>query len=235
MIGKSFLKALVFQMNKDIVIIGTGGFGREVLHLIESINNASIAPVYNVIGFLNNDSSSWGNSCNGVKIIGDETVLQFFKSPLHIAIGIGDPSVKRKVVQKLGDSVVYPNLIHPSVKISKTNSLGIGNVITEGCVLTCNLTIKNHVMINLACTVGHDTIIDDYVVVSPGVNVSGNVYIGEGSYIGTGAKILEKLTLGAWSTIGGAALINKNVNNNATVVGVPAKEIKIKNDGWQLQ
>lgn len=224
-------------MNKDIVIIGSNGFAKEVLFLIEDINKVNSAdfqkPVYNVLGFINNEPNTWGTLLNGYPILGDDEWILNHPSRLSVVVGIGRPYIKRKIVQRLADRVDYPTLIHPSVIRSQHINFGKGVIITAGNVLTTNIKIKDHVMINLSCTIGHDTQIESYVVISPGTNVSGNVHVGEGSYIGTGATILEKIRIGNWATIGGAALINKDVNNNVTVVGVPAKEIKVKEDGWQ--
>lgn len=221
---------------RDIVIIGNGGFGREVLELIRDINIYSRNP-YNIIGFLNNDPTTWGNNCNGIPILGDESVLDTL-GKISVVVGIGDPQVKRKVVEKLNGKVSFPNLIHPSVIASKNvsggNSIGKGNIITAGNILTCNISIKNHAMINLACTLGHDSVINDYVVVSPGVNISGNVIIKEGAYLGTGCTILENKIIGSWSVVGGGALVNTDIPDNCTAVGIPAKVIKTKSEGWYL-
>lgn len=223
--------------SRDIVIIGNGGFGREVLELIRDINHYTNHP-FNILGFLNNDKNSWGQVCNGINILGDESFIDDHLGRLSVAIGIGSPVIKRKIVEQLKGKVDFPNLIHPSVIAGKGagagNFLGEGNLITAGNILTCNITIKNHVMLNLAGTVGHDVVIDDYVVVSPGVNISGNVNIGEGAYLGTGCTVLEKKNIGKWSVIGGAALVNSDIPDNTTAVGIPAKVIKTRDEGWHL-
>lgn len=224
---------------KDTVIIGSGGFAKEILFLIDEINNINKMnfknPIYNVLGFINNDPNTWGMQINNIPIIGDDNWVLNYMFPLNVVIGIGSPYIKRKIVQRFGNKVNYPNLIHPSVIKSNYIKFGCGIIITAGSVLTTNIEIKDHAMINLACTIGHDVKINSYAVLSPGVNVSGNVSIGEGTYIGTGTTILEENIVGHWSTVGAGAMVNKNVDDNATVVGVPAKQIKIKEAGWQEQ
>lgn len=236
----------------DIFIIGTGGFAREVVELIEDINeHISFNPpikssffgyghTWNILGYLDSDSTRWGTKVNGYEVLGDESVLDEYLQKSegiypHVAIGIGSPQIKRKIVEKLNGKVFFPNLAHPTATIGRhETTFGVGNIITAGCVITCNVSIGNHVMINLNCTVGHDAVIQDYTVMSPGVNLSGNTVIEEGCYIGNGASILEKKTIGAWSIVGGLALVNSDLPKNTTSVGVPAKVIKTRDDGWHL-
>ena len=82
--------------------------------------------------------------------------------------------------------------------------------------------------LNLACTVGHDTVIGDYSSFMPTCNISGEVNIGEGVYCGTGAKIINQKNVGKLSTIGAGAVVIKDVPDYAVVAGVPAKIIKYK-------
>jgi len=236
-------------MNKDIepiVIIGSGGFAREVLMLIRQLNKYNIennnTPLYKIIGFIDNDKNKWNTLINNLPVLGDEEWLLNYnkreKKILNAALGVGQPFLKRKIVSNLGENVKWPNLIHPSAIISideqDGNKMGVGNIITANNILTCNINIGNYIMLNLACTIGHETVIDDYVVISPGANISGNVHLHEGVYVGTGAKILEKITVGKWSTIGGAALVNKDIDDNSVAVGVPAKVIKQLSNGWHI-
>jgi serine acetyltransferase len=114
-------------------------------------------------------------------------------------------------------------------------SIGLGVVIGAGSILTNQITIGNHVHINLDCTIGHDVIVNDFVTLSPGVHVSGNVVFGPGCYVGTGANILEKLQIAEWSIVGGGCTVTKNVPANSTVVGVPGQVIKTRDAGWHLK
>jgi sugar O-acyltransferase (sialic acid O-acetyltransferase NeuD family) len=145
---------------------------------------------------------------------------------------------KKRLVDKLaplGSRVKFPNLIHPNVIMGSHINLGVGNIITAGNILTCNIEIASHVMVNLACTVGHDSICENFVVVSPKSAISGNTPLKEGCYLGTGCTVIEKKTIGSWSVVGGAALVNKDVPDNATVVGVPGVVIKTRERGWHLE
>ena len=80
-------------------------------------------------------------------------------------------------------------------------------------------------MVNLLCTIGHESVIGRGAVLNPTVNISGGVTIGEGVLIGTGAQVLQYLTVGENATVGAGAVVSKNVEPGTTVVGIPAKPL----------
>lgn len=92
--------------------------------------------------------------------------------------------------------------------------------------MTVDVNIGKHVIVNLSCTIGHDTVINDYVTIFPGVNISGGVYIGKNSNIGTGSAILQYLKIGENVTLGSLSNVIRDIPNNCTAVGNPAKIIK---------
>ena len=95
-------------------------------------------------------------------------------------------------------------------------------------VFTTNIKIGNHVFVNLGATIGHDTIIEDGCVLNPGSNISGGVLIKAGTLIGTNATILQYNNIGAGVIVGAGAVVTKDVQDNTTVIGVPAKPINKK-------
>ncbi|RQP12719.1 MAG: acetyltransferase [Chryseobacterium sp.] len=209
---------------KDIAIVGAGGFGREVKMLIDQIN--SVKSVFNIAGFY--DDKEYSADINGVPYLGDLSKIEQIDRPLDIVIAIGDPTIKKRVVSAISNpNISFPNLIHPGVLIGKDAvALGRGNVICAGNILTVNIAVGDFVILNLACTVGHDTEINDYCSFMPGVNISGEVKIEESVYVGTGAKIINQLTIGEGTIVGAGAVVSKSLPSCCTAVGIPAKPIK---------
>lgn len=212
-------------MNK-IAIFGSGGFGREVLMLIDQINKEK--KQWEFIGFFD-DGKEIGSNVNGYSILGGTLELNnYISSDLYLVVAIGNPYIKRKIIGNLNNSKIkFATLIHPSVSIQNYGlSIGYGCIITSGVILTVNIEIGNHVILNLGCTVGHDTKIGDFCSFMPSVNISGEVIIEEGVYVGTGAKIINLLTIGEWTTVGAGALVVKSLPSNCTAIGIPAKPMK---------
>lgn len=216
-----------------LLVFGSGGISKETYSLVKQINEHNSQKVYNFIGFVEDEASKIGvEIIDGYKVVTcDEEILEYIScfSVIGIIIPIGNPKVKSIIYNKINgnENVVYPNLVHPSVKFDEnTVRLGIGNILTAGVNLTCDIKIGNFNLINLNSTIGHDTEIKDYNVINPLVAVSGNVIVNNGCLVGTGAKILQQLTIGENVTIGSGAVVVKDVEENCTVVGIPAKRIK---------
>lgn len=211
---------------KDIAIFGVGGFGREVLALIKDINKVS--PTWNIVGFFD-DGYEKGVMVNGFPNLGKTDDLNKWDKPISLAVSIGSPVIKKKILNKITNPLVnYPTLIHPSVWIGDREfvEIGKGCIICAGVMITTNVQIKDFVILNLQCTVGHDVVINDYAAFMPSVNISGEVIIGKGVYVGTGAKIINQLEIGDYTIVGAGAVVAKTLPAKCTAVGVPAKPIK---------
>jgi len=220
---------------QKVVIIGSGGFAREVLDVFDAVN--AVQPTFDVIGYVvDTEYGTPGTIVNNKPILGSFDWFRQKKTDVQAICGVGASEIRRKLVtraEQLG--VQFCSIIHPNATLTKWIEIGKGVVITAGCILTNQIQIGHHVQLNLNCTIGHDTIIEDFVTLAPGVLVSGNVRIKKGCYVGTGSSIIEKITLGTWSTIGAGSAVINDIQNNSTAVGVPAKEIKTKMDGWHLK
>lgn len=208
-------------MKKEIIIYGAGGLGREVLTLINAL------PEWQPIGFID-DNVPAGTEVKGLKVMGGLSVIQKMTSITNVILAVGSPLVKQRLEEQLlKHSVYFPKLIHPSVILQDSSSItvGAGSIITAGCILTTDIYIGKHVLINLNTTVGHDCTIEDYTSVMCGVNIAGSVNIGRSVFIGSGANILNQASLGESCTVGMGAVVLKDVLQHTTVAGVPAKEI----------
>lgn len=114
---------------KDIVIIGAGGFGREVAWLIEDINRYN--KEWNIKGFVDDNPELEGRLINGYEVIGN---IEWLKSQeLYVVSAIGDPITKKKILHRLKNSKNnYPILIHPSAIYSDSVKFGEGSIICAG-------------------------------------------------------------------------------------------------------
>lgn len=211
---------------KQIVIVGAGGFGREVKCLIDAIN--TVSPTYTLLGFYD-DGFSRGTIINGLPVLGNVMDMFALADDVAVAVAIGTPKVKQQVVQQLASkSFSYPVLFHPSVIVSTDAVVfGRGSIICAGTILTCNITVGDFVLLNLSCTVGHDTVLRDYCSFMPGVHISGEVIVESAVYVGTGAAVINGVVIGSETIVGAGAVVAKSLPSNVTAVGMPAKPIKI--------
>ena len=212
---------------KKIVIVGAGGFGKEVKMLLDQINSSS--HVYEFLGFYDDNVPKRSYINDGI-VLGDIADLAAVDHHLHAVVAIASPIVRKKMVALLsGSNISFPTLIHPSViRGSDSVSIGDGCIICAGNIITCNIDIQDFVILNLGCTIGHDSVIGTYTSLMPAVNVSGQVLIQDSVFIGTGAILLNQLTIGARTTIGAGAVVTKTLPEDCTALGVPAKIFKAK-------
>lgn len=213
-------------MKKNLYIIGAGGFGREVAWLVERINENN--PTWDLKGFIDDDEALWGTYEDEYPVLGgcDFLLDKAEISDLFAVCAVGAAQTRKKIIDKLDGKVSFATIIDPSVIISKRVEIGDGSIICAGTIITVDIKIGNHVIINLDCTLGHDDIVHDFVTIYPSANISGNVEIGECSELGTGMKIIQGKKITAGSIIGAGAVIVKDIDKTGMYVGIPAKAIK---------
>lgn len=209
---------------KDLYIIGAGGFGREVAWIVERIN--SIKPTWNLKGFIDDKETLWGSTEGEYHVFGGCEYLSALED-VYAVCAVGSSNVRKKIIEKLKDtSVKFATLVDPSVLYSNSVKIGEGAIVCAGTIITVDVNIGDHVIVNLDCTIGHDAVIDDFVTIYPSVNVSGNVLIGECSELGTGTQIIQGKKVISNTIIGAGAIVVKDCLESGTYVGSPAKKIK---------
>jgi len=211
---------------EKVVIIGAGGFGREVLDVFLAENEVSKR--WEILGFVDDDPELQGKTLNGYPVLGS---FDWFKTinprEIKVITAVGNNEVRRKVVEKVQSiGLEFCSVVHPNVIMTPFVSIGQGVVVTAGCIFTNQIKIGNHVIVNLDVTIGHDTIIEDFVNLNPGVHINGNNKIQEGAYVGSGAVTIQDITIGKWSIIGAGAVVVMNIPEKVVAVGVPAKVVK---------
>lgn len=211
---------------KDLYIIGAGGFGREVAWLVERINE--IESTWNLKGFIDDNTAIHGSLQDDYSVIGGCDYLMNITQEVWVVCAVGSAKIRKKIIEKLKNyaNVKFATLIDPSVMRSDRVDIGEGSIICAGTIITVDISIGSHVIINLDCTIGHDDIIHDFVTIYPSVNVSGNVVVGECAELGTGMQIIQGKSIGRESIIGAGAVVIRNIPEKCTAVGSPAKPIK---------
>lgn len=216
---------------RKIVIIGAGGHAREVLDILLTCHTDESTEL---LGFIDENPDRHGQILVGFPILGDfRWFEQVNRSEIAVICAVGAPYVCRKLVNRakaLG--LQFANVISPQAWISPHARLGQGVIVFPGVIINSGVLIGNHVTLNVSVTVSHDTVIGDFCNINPGAHLAGNVSIGEGCYIGMGANIIQGITIGPWSVIGAGAVVVNDIPANVTAVGVPAKVIKTREEGW---
>lgn len=210
---------------KDLVILGAGGHAREVWWLCEDVNQS--ARSWNLLGFIDEAPASAGKVLCDLPVLGGFGWFEGRAEKPFVICGVGSNRTRRRFAEKTRSlGLRHATLIHPMVRKSRFVEIGEGSVVCAGTVLTTQVRVGAHVNLNLGCTVSHDTVIEDFCNVSPGVHLSGAVHLEEGVDVGTGAVVLPGKRVGRDSTIGAGAVVTADVPPRSVAVGIPARVVR---------
>ena len=155
-------------------------------------------------------------------------ISSFDPSEYKMMVAVGDSKTRFDIVQKLPKETIYFTFIHPTSLILDDNIIiGSGCFIGAYCILTTNITLGDHSILNRGVQIGHDTKIGNYFSAMPGSVVSGNVTIYDSVYLGTNSSIKEKLSIHSLSTIGLNSGVVKDIKEPGVYGGTPSKIIKL--------
>ena len=147
----------------------------------------------------------------------------------YFVVAVGASKTREKIVNNMkavNPAIKFGTVIDPSVEMSDLVTIGEGTIICAHTIITVNIEIGSHVIINLDCTVGHDAVLQDFATLYPSVNISGITNIGHAVELGTGMQIIQGKTVGDYSIVGAGAVVVKDIPAKCTAVGSPAKPIK---------
>lgn len=159
-------------------------------------------------------------------IEGTQPLSSFNPTEYEVIVAVGSSKDRYDIVQKLPKETKYFTFIHPTALIMDVVEIGEGSFIGAYSILTTNIKIGKHALLNRGNQIGHDSTIGDYFSAMPGAIISGNCTIHDCVYVGTNASIKEKITIHSLTTIGSNAAIVKHIEEPGTYIGIPAKKIK---------
>ncbi len=208
---------------KRLLIIGAGGFGREVLnwalHVLPQNRD------WEVGGFLDADPAVLDAYECGFPIL-DDPMNYLPKEDDRFICAIGHPSTKLRVCRYLKErGAQFITLIHSTAIVGDRCTIGAGCVFCPGAVVTTDVEMGDFVMMNLQSTIGHDAVVADGCTLSPHADVNGFASLGEGVFVGCHAVVLPGAKIGDYAIVGAGSVVLKKVKAGATVMGVPAKQI----------
>lgn len=217
-------------MRERLVILGAGGHGAELQAYVRDLARHGWPGEF--LGFLD-DHVAPGRHGN-LEILGPLDAFrnrapEFFENLFYLT-ALGSNRIRKRVVESLealyGGRITPWTLIHQTAWIGEEVAIGAGTCLAPGSIVTSRVRIGRHSILNVKVSVSHDCVVGDYVNINPGATVCGKVTIGDGAYIGTGATLMPTISVGRNAIIGGGAVVIKDIPDDVTAVGVPARVVK---------
>jgi len=213
---------------ENLYILGAGGMAREVLTYY-----CDLGLIGSVEGFVEQHSTRAGQLV-GAKRVFDEVELPKKKSDIKLIAGIGSPMRKTWSEELETSGYLCDTLIHKRAYIGENVDIGIGSIICPGGILTCDITLGRHCIVNVKASISHDCILGDFVTVSPGATIGGGVEIGDETWVGIGATIIQRVKIGKGVYIAAGAVVVNDIPDNSLVMGVPAKVVRqLTPESWK--
>jgi sugar O-acyltransferase (sialic acid O-acetyltransferase NeuD family) len=210
---------------KPILIYGAGGFGKEIALLINEINEVS--PTWELKGFID-DGLPLGTYIKYGSVLGGIDFLNAYQNEVAVVFSIANPFILKAVVEKITNSNIYfPNIISPGVKFYEIESvkMGQGNVLINGCRLSCDIELGDFNLFNGFVAIGHDVKVGSYNIFSPSTRLSGSVTLHDQNFFGVNSIVLQGVNIGSNTKVGVMSVIMKDTKDGYLYFGNPARKV----------
>jgi len=213
------------QVNNDhqgesasIAVVGGGGLGSEIIDAIRVLESMGH---HRFVGVLDNrpdavDSSKYLGPIEVASIAADHQLI----------MAIGDPEIRLRLVERLGPTVNYASVIHPTAVISPSATIGAGVFVGPFAFVGPNAIVADHAVLNIYSSVGHDAQLGRGAVLSPYATLNGHSTVGEGGFLGTSAAVGISVVVGAWSKVSSGVVCSRSCEEGSLIAG-PAPKARV--------
>ncbi len=207
---------------KNILIIGAGGCGREVLQWIKDINTKT--PVWKIKGFLDDDLHALdGKNCDyGILCIPSKYEVQ---PDDEFICAIGNSRIREKIMEGIESrNGRFTSIIHPTAIVADTAVLGKGVVLYPYSLVSDHAKVDDGCIINMYSSIAHDVIMGKHCTISAHCDITGMCTVGDRVFMGSGASTIPGISVGNDAFICAGSTVMSRVRNNVKVIGTPAKK-----------
>ena len=215
---------------KNIAIFGAGSYGEEIVCLIKKINSRQGKPIWNFIGFFDDNPELWGKNQGYGRILGGVDMINSWKDDLSIAVAIANAQVLELIVEKITNpKIQYPNIIDPDTSFLEKESfkIGKGNIIGEGCRFATKCTLGDFNIIVNDSIYGHDDKIGNFNVFFPAARLSGHVTVGDNNTFAVKTTVIQGYTIGNNVKFTPGTFLMSDTEDGCIYRGNPARKVML--------
>lgn len=208
---------------KNLIIIGAGGCGREILQWAKDINEKEQR--WNIKGFLDDDLNALhGKKCD-VPVLAKVDEYQICEDD-EFTCGIGNSKIRKMVIEKMEDKgAKFVNVIHPNATVADSCTLGKAVVIYPYALISDNAVLGDGCIINMYSSVAHDSVLGEYCTISAHCDITGMCKLGDRVFMGTTSNMVPSSKIGNDVYICAGSTVMTRLRDGAKVLGNPAKKI----------
>ncbi len=204
-----------------LLVIGAGGHGRVVADTAREMG------CWDDIAFLDERYPGFSKSGDWPVVGGGADAVHMKDQYRELIVAIGDGQLRLELLKRYRSAGFrIAVIVHPAASVSAGAKLADGTVVMAHAAVNYGAKVGLGGIINTGSSVDHDCILGDAVHVCPGAHLAGEVSVGDFGWVGIGASIVQQRHLGISVTIGAGAVVTKDIPNQATACGVPARVIK---------
>lgn len=210
-------------MSRRIIVLGAGGHAKVLTEALQPMV---------VFGFIDANPEKHGLRMGNAIVLGDdETVASYAPATVELVNGlgsIGKNSRRMALFMRFKEAgYAFRDVVHRSAVVASDAAWGEGVQLMAGAILQAGVVIGQNTIVNTGAVVDHDCNIGSHVHIAPGAVLSGGVRVDDAAHIGVGATIVQGIRIGADSVVAAGAVVIRDVPAGTTVMGVPAREMKI--------
>ncbi len=203
-----------------ILIVGAGGFGREVL---QWARDAWPEACDRIAGFLSADAYVLDGCDCGIHIVGSPDTHRPVVGDAHL-LAIGVPYARRRVAESLiARGAEFLTLVHPTAVLASSAQIGQGSIICPYSIVSDSARVGRFVAMNYHTSLGHDASAGDFAVLSPYATLGGNAHIEQDVFLGLHASVGPGKTVGARSKVSANSCVLTSAPSDSIVFGVPGR------------
>jgi len=201
---------------KDLVIVGAGGFGREVAWTVERINRSPSGALWRIVGFADDAADKSSGSYGGLPLLGPSAKVASELPDVSFFVAVGDNATRERIVRALGERD-FPRFVDPSADVAPSATIGRGAFVGPRSVVSVGTKVGEFAIVNARSGVGHDSVLGDFSQVCPGASLSGATVLGERALAGTNASTVPGVKVGDDATIAAGTTAFADVAANSTL------------------
>jgi len=205
---------------RRLVIVGAGGFGREVL---QWARDAWPDHAGRIAGFLSDDPRRLDGFSTALTILGP--VASYEKTPGdYLLLGIGVAYSRRMVAERLlARGAEFATLVHPTAVVAESARIGRGSILCPGAIVSDSATLGECVLMNYHASLGHDASAGDFAVLSPYATLGGGATVGGDVFLGLHASVGPGRSVGARSKVSANSCVLSDTPADSIIYGVPGR------------